>query len=124
MNFSEGSTEAFDTLRNVYPESYFISVEYSMDAEILKVLSIEQATFIVYHLGKQLKTFKESDVEALRTYLDSLPKIAKLNQPDLRIITKDYDRLLDEIKNQYYKLRKANLPVFYIEEAKLASYIT
>ena len=42
----------------------------------------------------------------------------------MRIITKDYDRLLDEIKNQYYKLRKANLPVFYVGNAKLTSYIT
>ena len=50
-----------------------------MAAEILKKLNVEQATFIVYHLGKQLKTFLEPDVEALRTYLDSLPKIEKLN---------------------------------------------
>lgn len=79
MNFSEGSTGAFDTLRNVYPDSYFISVEPSMTTEALKELNTEHNTFIVYHLGKQLKTFQEPDVEALRTYLDSLPKIEKLN---------------------------------------------
>ena len=79
MNFSEGSTEAFDTLRNVYSDIYFISVEPLVAAEALKELNTEHKTFIVYHLGKQLKTFQEPDVEALRTYLDSLPEIEKLN---------------------------------------------
>ena len=85
---------------------------------------LEQSAFIVYQQGKQLKTFKESDIGALRLFLDNLEKIENLKQPDMRIITKDYDRLLDEIKNQYFKLKKKNLPVFYIEKARIKYFIT
>ena len=42
----------------------------------------------------------------------------------MRLITKDYDRLLDEIKNQYFKLKKKNLPVFYIEKGRIKFFIT
>ena len=54
---------------------------------------------MVYHLGRQLKTFKNFDASALRMYLDTLPKHEKFNKPDFYIISKDSERIMDEIKN-------------------------
>ena len=88
-----------DLLKTDYSDCVFISIDAQAVNDIAKEINDESSAVMVYHLGRQLKTFKNFDASALRMYLDTLPKHEKFNKPDFYIISKDSERILDEIKN-------------------------